>query len=235
MLFRTLAGALLAAVAAGADFGFSVILRAGLSGTGEWELGIGSDLSAPAATANVVPYWNNTGARDFQIGYTASSNTAFVRVGNDIASYHPANGGALATGGTWTLPAASFYVSAASRLAATSVSVSGMQLTTGMAVLQGLSATTLTASQPGFFLTSGFQSMATPVVMSAGGTSDWVLTGQITFNGLSPVTFGGANRSQLQFHLSADASDVPEPGTFVMLGAGLILIGCYRAGKGVKR
>jgi hypothetical protein len=228
-MVRVLIGILTtAALVQGADFGFSVILRAGLNGTGDWELGIGSNLSSPAATANVVPYWNNTGARDFQIGYVAGTNTAFVRVGNDMASFHPAGGGTLAAGGAWTLPASSFYVSATPVSAPTSVGVGNLQLATGMTVLQGFSTTTLAT-------TSGVRTLSSPVVMAGGSSSDWVLTGQITFTGLRAQTPGGASRSQLQFNLTANASDVPEPYSFLLCGVGLLLLGCYRAGKGVRR
>ncbi len=209
-----------AALAGGADFGFQVIIRAGLS-AGDWEIGIGNNLNSPAATSDVVPYWNNNAPRDFEIGYEASTNRAYVRVGNDIASYYPAGGGALAAVGTWTLPAASFYVSASSRPSPTGVTVSGLTLTTGMDVLQGFSTTTLTAAQPGGG--SSLQSLALPVVLGATGSSSWVLTGQITFSGLP-----AASRSQLQFHLTAEASDVPEPATYAMIGGGLLALVALR-------
>jgi hypothetical protein len=225
VLLRFFAGTLLAAVAAGADFGFAAILQAGAQGAASWELGIGSSASALAATVDVSPYWSNGagGPRNFSIGYTAATNTAYVTVSNRTATYHPSLGGALAAGGTWSLPATSFFVSAATAPANTSVTVSNLQLSTGMTVLQGLSTTTMTASPP------GLQSLTTPVVMMAGGTSDWVLTGQILFTGL-----GSASGSQLLFQLAANAS-VPEPSTFLMIGAGLLVFGRYLAGKGVKR
>lgn len=217
-----------AALAPGADFGFSVIIRAGQNGAQDWELGIGSDPSTPSVTAQLTPPWHEGSARTFTVGYTAATNTAYVQVGNDLASFQPAGGGVLAAGGTWTLPAATFSVAASSVPSATSVSVANLQLTTGMAVLQGLSNTTLTAAQPGN--STAFQSLTTPVVLAAQGSSDWVLTGQIAFTGLAAAT-----GSQLRFQLTANASDVPEPATYAMIGGGLLLLAAYRRGKGVRR
>ncbi len=219
MLFRVFCVALLAAMtAAGADFGFQVIIRAGQNGAGDWEIGIGNNLNSPAATANVVPYWNNNAPRDFEVGYVASTNRAYVRVGNDMVSYYPVGGGALAPGGTWTLPASGFYVSTAGGLYS-AVSVSNLSLSTGMSVLQGFSTTSLEASQ--FFFGSASENLPLPVVLGATASSSWVLTGQIAFAGWPAMPTG----SQALFHLTAQASsEVPEPETFAMIGGGLLAL-----------
>jgi hypothetical protein len=74
--------------------------------------------------------------------------------------------------------------------------------------------------------------LASPVqfmAQSSGG--NWLLSGTISFVGLSQYTPGGANRSALQFDLEAGASDVPETSTAMSFGCGLGLIGIYALRK----
>jgi len=219
-----------------ADFGFSVIIQAGRQ-NGSWEIGIGLR-GNPTNTAQVNPYYGNNTPQQFEIGYTQSTNTAFVRLYQNAttyneATYNPVGGAPLAPGGSWTLPANSFFVSAASRNPPTSVTVAGMALSPGLSVLQGLSST-LTAAQPGRPPSnpSVVTNLASPVqFMAQGNGGNWLLSGTISFVGLSAYQGGGADRSDLRFGFDAGASDVPETSTAMSFGCGLGLIGIYALRK----
>jgi hypothetical protein len=224
--------------ASAADFGFSIIIQAGQSngnGTNSWELGIGPRGGSPSVTVDINPYYGNSTPQNFQIGYTQTTNTAYVRLqqSNGVyaqASYNPVGGAPLAPGGTWTLPASSFFVSATSlnNNRPDGITVSGLGLTpSGLNILQGLSTTSLAASWPANAPnnTTTVTAMASPVRFQAQGNSgDWLLGGTISFVGLS----NGATRQDLTFGFQADAADVPEPSTAISLGLGLALVALAR-------
>jgi hypothetical protein len=222
-----------------ADFGFSVIIRAGRQ-NGTWEIGIGQRGSAPSSTVSLNPYYLNNTPQRFEIGYTQSTNTAFVRLYRSNgtyqqASYNPVGGVPLGPGGTWTLPADSFFVLAASRPAATSVTVTGMALSPGLAILQGVSnTTTLTAAQPGRPPSNPdvVTNLPSPIqFMAQGSGGNWLLSGTISFVGLAAYRPSGAGPDDLQFGVDAGAADVPETSTSLSLGCGLGLIGIYALRK----
>ena len=200
-----------------ADFSFATVIRAGQPNANGWELSAGSN------TTNVTPYWSNNAPYRFEIGYTQSGNTAFVRLynGNVVtqATYQPVGGTATVPSHIWTLPAGSFSVVAGRNPRNTSITVSGLTLTAG-SVIQPLATTSLTASQSG----NGGPvtlSMPSPVVFTANANGDWMLGGTIVLAGFGN---GGASRDDLRFDLTAQASDVPEPSTVTMASLGLLLI-----------
>jgi hypothetical protein len=226
--------------ASAADFGFSVIIQAGLSGGGgpnSWELGIGPSGGSPAVTVNLNPYYGNNTQQRFEIEYTQATNTAFVRIQqtNGVyaeASYNPVGGAPLAPGGTWTLPSSSFFVSSvAVNKQAVGTTVSGLALTPGLNILQGLSTTSLTAAPPANAPNGSttVAAMSSPVSFQAQATGgNWLLGGTISFAGLSQYYNPGANRQDLRFGFQADAADVPEPSTALSLSLGLAFIGLYK-------
>ena len=209
--------------AAAADFGFNVLIRAGLNTTGEWEVGMGLNSSGvPTGTpGQMSPYYADGAPQRFEIGYDAGTSQAYTRIysGSALAVsvlYTVPGAFALSPSGTWTLPASSFYTSAAVRPAATSVSVSSMALTTAAGVLNPL---TITASNNG--TTGQLTTLPASVVFQAQSGGSWMLSGQLTMSGLSAYTANGAQRSQLQFGLTATASETPEPASVVLLGSAL--------------
>ena len=224
-----------------ADFGFSVIIRAGSNSLADWEIGIGPRGGGIADTSFIWPYYANNGSNHFQIGYTQATNTAYVRLQTNFlffplqwsATYNPVGGGPLNANGSWTLPASSFLVAAAPNASVnTGVSVRNLALSGGLNVLQGLSSTSLSAAQTGAGATG---TMASPVVFRASNSGgDWMLSGDISFAGLSAYFANGAQGSQLQFDLNASASDVPEGSSGLMMGTGmaLIAVAAFRKRKG---
>jgi hypothetical protein len=229
---------LLSGAASAADFGFSVIIQAGQangSGANSWELGIGPRGGSSAVTVDITPYYGNSTPQNFVIGYTQATNTAFVRLQqtNGVyaqASYNPVGGAPLTPGGTWALPASSFFVSATSvNNRADGITVSGLSLTSpGLNILQGLTTTSLSASWPATAPNNStmVSAMSSPVRFQAqGNNGDWLLGGTISFAGLGSP---GARRQDLSFSLQADAADVPEPSTALSLSLGLAFIGLYK-------
>jgi len=217
---RILLGILaLAAAAPAADFSFNVLIRAGVSGAGDWEVGMGLNSSGVPAVSGQVGYYNNATPQRFEIGYNAATQQAFTRIYSDAAgsslrlnlTYNVPSGTALSPTATWTLPASQFYVSASGRPLPTSVNVSSLAL----GVLNPLS---LTASNPGGVTTSQLSTQGSNIVFQG---ASWMLSGQLTMSGLAAYAgSGGANRSQLQFGLNAQVTETPEPGTFALLLAG---------------
>ncbi len=221
----------LSGVATAASFGFNVLVRAGLNTTGDWEVGMGLNSSGvPTVQAQMSPYFLDGSPQRFEIGYTAGTGTAYTRIFSGAApsstmtvnlSYSVPGATILAPSDYWTLPASSFYTSASVRPVPTSVSVQGMVIT-GNQVLNPLS---LTASSNGITATN--QNQSAPILFQAQANGDWQLSGNLTMTGLSAYTSSGAQRSQLQFGLTAQADPTPEPGTFALMGGtlGLILVG----------
>lgn len=221
-----------AGTASAADFGFSVIIQAGGSST--WELGIGPRGGAPAVTVSLNPYYQGGSPQQFQVGYTQSTNSAFVRFYNNgasyqQASYQPVGGHSLQPGGTWTLPAANFSAAANYTLLPTSVTVDSLGLSGGLTVLQPFTVTTLVASQSGWFSSPDPPvTLSSPVVFRAQGAGgNWLLSGTISFSNLGGFLGLGANGNDLVFQMDAQASDVPEPSTAVFMACGLLLIGIH--------
>lgn len=213
-----------AQAASGADFNFNVLIRAGLAGNGDWEVGMGlNSAGVPTVSGQLAPYYLNGQPQRFEIGYTQSSGQAYTRIYSDAAGsalllnviYTVPNAAPLAPGGGWTLPAASFYTRASANASATtSVSVTNMALSTGLSVLNPPSITSLNTGA------GQSSNQASPVLFQT-QNGDWVLSGALTMTGLQAYVANGATRSQLQFGLTAQASDTPEPAAILLMASGL--------------
>lgn len=218
------------------SYSYYYTMRAGRFAGADWELGAGDDPAAADSTRsfnyNGSPgnnHWGNASTfHQFQIGWFAPTNTAFVRVldfqGVATTATFSAPSTTVAPGAIWTIPANSFFVSAAGQSSGTptSITLSNFSLSSGVNILSGSLPTTIAATQSGNV--GGFSSLGAPLVIdpaSAGGS--WTLSGTIRFTGLQSQG-GVANGSQLQFIMNAVASDVPEAGTLSMIGLGLVSV-----------
>jgi hypothetical protein len=221
-----------------ADFGFSVVLRAGaFLPLSTWEMGIGGS-GAPSSTASFLPHYLNNLAYSFTIRYTEATNTARATFRNILGithtvTYQPPGGTLTAPRIQWVFPASSFYVRAQQDPTASSITVSALNLSGALTVLQPLSATSLSASQNGG---SGQTSaLSGPVVFQTNaGSGDWQLTGLVTLTGTSWFG-GGVAPNALTFGFSSEATGiqaVPEPPAWISLLAGLAAIA---AGRGWRR
>ena len=243
LFHRLLLSLLLASqLARGADFSFFTTLRSGFWFEFDKEIGIGNTSAADTLRADFnhdgsTSFWANNVATNFQIGYVAATNTGFVSLfdsfGTPVTLSFTNPGTALnAATSTWTLPAASFFVEAASLGAASSVSVENLSFSSGVSVLSGSLPASLTASQNGSTVNT---TAGAPIVFdpaSAGG--NWTLSGSIRFSGL--LGYGGeASGDALRFGFGAfgtdvplgpsDTGDTPEPRTFVLMSLGLLAAG----------
>lgn len=208
----------LPASAQAAAFSFNVLIRAGLAGAGDWEVGMGLNAAGtPTVSGHMSPYYLNGLPQRFEIGYTASTGTAYTRIyaGTTVASGLRLNlnytvPGAAAFDGVWELP--SFYT--ASRVAGSSATVQNMSLV-GLNTISPLS---LTAS--------GTQTTNQALIAFApAANGDWQLSGELIFTGLRAYPPGTAARSQLQFALTAEANPTPEPTTLLSTGLALAALG----------
>lgn len=233
---RALLTAVLAAAALpAAQFQFGTMVRAGISGGGDWELAAGQSSGAlppNANTAYVTPHYTNGRNNDFEISYTKATNTATLTVvtrstgpGSAITkvNWNPVGGSLVSAGALWTIPAASLYLKAATVPAATSIQISNLQLSGAINILQPIQQTTMTASQnstPGGVLVT----QSKDIVFRTNGSGDWKLTGNFTMTGLAQnASSTGAKRSELQFGFTAFA-EAPEPATVLATGCGLGLL-----------
>jgi hypothetical protein len=238
------------------DFGFSTVIRYGTAAAGTWELGMGAEGGAPAAFGFMpTSHWVNGTSYTFRIGYTQSTNTAFLSVytlGNSLlgqTSYSPAGGtNPTSTGRLWTVPASSFYVRSESVFFNSSVSITNLNLTgAGVSILQPLSSTSLTANRPGWLWQPTVQSNLTaPLVFrTTNAQGDWLLSGQITFAGTNLGGLGGASNNQLAFAGGFHGTDepeppigTPEPTSVLLTASGFAAIAAYRhrawRGKGLR-
>lgn len=217
----------------GAEFSFFATLRAGRPAEADWEIGLGTDSTASQSTRNYqwesgTPTWRSgNDPQPFQIGYTASTQTAKVTVWDSANTPWTATltntGPALGANALWTLPGAGFFVSSAapSGAQARSITVSDMTLAPGVQILSGGLPTSLAASGP----PAASASMSAPLVINpASNGGNWFLAGNIRFTGLTGLG-GTAQGSQLQFFLNAIGSDTPETKTFLLVGISLVVLG----------
>ncbi len=193
-----------------ADFSCFSIIRAGVQGAGDWE--IGAAANGGTITNGAQFTWPDNLDQRFRIGYIRSTNTAYTSVWNfaNVAStlnYNPLGGGPLSSNGTWTIKAGAMYTTATALAVSTSVRVSALQLGNGLNILQPLTSTILSASQP---IPTAPSSNAAPIVFSAAANGgDGFIDGAIRFNNLASYATGGAQRSQLQFGLKLRRKGVP--------------------------
>ncbi|MBM3786624.1 MAG: PEP-CTERM sorting domain-containing protein [Acidobacteria bacterium] len=228
-----------ATVAQAADFSFYATMRAGRNGNGDWEQGLGGGVAASDVTTNFRwsngnPHWRGGDLpQTFRIGYNAAANLAYlsiwdaVNAASTITFNNP--GAALGPNSIWTLPAASFFVSAANRPAATSVNVEGLGFSPGVQVLSGSLPVSLGANRSAGSPAQQANLPAALVFQPGSSGGDWYISGTIRFSGLSP-SGNGARGSQLQFMMNASGTDNPEPAAVVLIGLGLgaILFKRYR-------
>jgi hypothetical protein len=217
-----------AGTASAADFGFNVLIRAGLAGNGDWEVGMGlSSSGVPSVSGQLNPYYLNGSPQRFEIGYTGSTGTAYTRIYADSTNatrileltYAVPNGSSNPNG-QWTLPAGSFYASAGGIAVPTSSTAANLELQTGTGAL---SLASLAAVNPGG--STGF--VAQPnIVFYSQSNGDWMLSGLLSFTGLRAYVPNGAGRSQLQLGLTATAntSAVPEPASMAVTGVALLVM-----------
>jgi hypothetical protein len=226
-----------------ADFGFGVVIRAGRSNGNIYELGIGPAGAAPSATLDLTNWFVVNQNRNFEIGYNGVSNTAFVRLYNasgtsyQEATFAPAAGVPASPLRTWTLPENLFFVqSAAANIGTMTVEQLSVQ-GPGLTILQPLSATALTTVAGGGGGTIVSTSLSAPVVFrtaSSGANASWMLTGRLRFDGNFS---NGASPDRLRFGITANSTDaaaVPEPETFLVVGAGLILLTFIKRRNGIQ-
>ena len=239
----TFAATLTISPLAATDFSFSSIMRAGARGNAaaDWELGTGASLgsitSGTQYSYSSIPGWSNNLDQQFRIGYVQATNTAYTTVWGSTgiaytSSYSPVGGSPLNSGGIWTINANALNLSANPAVVQpTSIQVSQLQFGNGLNVLQPLTSTALFASQP-----TGSSQVGTsaPVVFSATGNSgSWYLDGVIRFSGLTPYVANGATDADLQFSLTASASDTPEPAAVILFSTGLLaMAACKRRRNG---
>lgn len=230
----------------GQSFSFYSTLRAGLPAGGDWELGLGNTSSASSSTANVSftnggpgqNWWNPNASQAFRIGWNATTNSAYATVfgaGAVSQTVNFANAGApLSSNAIWTLPAASFFVSAATRPSPSSVEITGLTLSPNTVLASGSLPSLFRASQPIVNPGDNFQSLNAPLVINAASNGgNWFIQGNIRFNGLAGQG-GSSQRSQLQFNILATGSDVPEPLSTSLVGAGLFALLFWRRRQRVE-
>jgi hypothetical protein len=217
---------LFAGTAHGADFNFNVLIRAGLAGPGDWEVGMGlNSAGVPTVSGHLSPYYLNDTPQRFEIGYRQSTGQAFTRIYADNTAsvlllnlvYHVPNAAPLSPTGGWTLPAGSFYTRASlNAQTETSVTASNMSLATGLSVLNPPSITARNNT-----VTAQNTPQGSPFLFQT-ASGDWMLTGELTMTGLREYVVNGATRSQLQFGLTAVAGETPEPASLLLLASALV-------------
>jgi hypothetical protein len=225
--------AVLALPSAGAQFEFNALVRLGENSLAPnaWETGLGPNNGTYSNTANANPYWTSGESRQFQLTYTGASNNLELRLfsnngaTSNLISVTPAT--AAVTNTTWRLPASSFFATAlAGGNVSTTVTVSSLQLaglSGALNIVQPLQQTTLQAAS-GVFLPTATVTQSQDVVFQGDASGSWRLQGFVTMNftGLG----GGGNSTRLQFGVDAIAeSATPEPSTWVLFSAGLLMIG----------
>lgn len=210
-----------------ADFTFGTMLRAGLA-NGDWEMTTGiapGDTTQPKADAFpsgfAQSYYSDGGWQYFEIGYNGTSgfirlyDTATLISSSRFITTSYASAAPPAANATWTL---NTYLSAASGNPAkpySEVTLNALALGTGLSVIAPLSGTSFNANATGNG-PAGRADIGPVIFQSNNAQGAWVLSGQVRFLGLLAYTPNGASRAQLQFGLTASASEVPEPGTWAL-------------------
>jgi len=220
---------------AAGDFSFYATLRAGLPAGADWEMDLGTNSAASQSTGSFQwgtgsSHWRpGNQPQNFQIGYLASSQSAYVTVWDSTntpwTTQLTNTGPALSANAMWTFPVSNFFVSSSAGSGAQprSVNVENLTLSSGVQVLSGSLPVSLGVTTAPAFNAP----MAAPLVINpAANGGNWFIDGTIRFSGLTSLG-GNAQGSQLQFFLQASGTDTPEGQTFLMAGLGLILAGFY--------
>jgi len=242
VIARVVVAASIAAACSAADFSLSATIQAGSSAAASWELGIGPAGNSALSTVSLQPYYPNAQPRQFALGYTNATNTAYLRYthgsgATQQVTYSPGGPG-LGAGATWTIPIGSLSLTAQPIIWSSTATIANLALGGGVSVLQPFSSTTLSVTR-GILGAGDSDAIASPVVFRTGASGDWLLTGTISFGGLAPYApslFGiplGAQNSDLSMGagISGTSDPVPEPTTSGLLAIGLISIGVFARRK----
>lgn len=235
--------ALFVAPLSAAEFSFFSIIRAGLRGNGDWEVGTGPNGSVIPQSAQynysqTLPGWpDNTDVR-FRIGYEQATNRAYTTVfgwsgapntSTQVAytsSFNPVGAFVMGPDSKWVINANAMYTSVNSALPnPATVTVSNLSLQSGLNVLRPLSETTLTASNRPTVQPSNSGPVYFQAVSNGG---NWYIDGTIRFTGLSPYTPNGATRSNAHFGLTISGVQNPEPAAIISMATGLIALALWR-------
>ncbi len=242
LIFSLLMAGLSALPCSAQSFSFYSTMRAGLPANGDWEIGVGTTSSASTVTSQFAysppsgQHWNPSGTQNFQIGWSASTQTAYTAVQDLSGAWRTASlvysGPALPANSIWTLPGNGFYASATGLPSASSILLESLTLSPNVSILNGSLPTGFGASQPGGGPGASSSLGTNLVIDPASNGGSWFISGTIQFQGLTSQG-GEANRSRLQFHLNAisSASAVPEPASFAAIAGGLILLVLLRKSR----
>ncbi len=220
------------------SFSFYSTLQAGQNASASWEVGTGTTPAYSNATwtvadfyYNSVPsdnHWRSGGlTQEFQVGYNATTNTAFTRVkdfqGNWTEAARANPGPALTTDAIWTLPASSFNLSATGLPTPNLIIIEGLAISPNVTLVSGTLPASLGAfGSPG---NSSVSNLSAPLVINAAANGgSWYLGGTVRFSGLLG-SGGSAQGSQLSFNLQATGNQTPEATTMSLLGGGLAFLG----------
>ena len=230
-----------------ADFSFIASIRAGAANAGDYELLIGDNNTNPAqfrtATLPAAFYLANLTPEQFKVGYTQSTNTAYLTYfynngANSVtATYNPTGGAPIGAAGYWYLPASGFYdTAAANNLAAVqpAIKVESLAIAAGT-IVNPLQNTGLTAVAPLAGSNAVTQEAAT-VRFYANASGDWSMTGTVAWTGLRQYVTNGSWHSQTAVYITANATNTiplatPEPSSFAPVAAALALAGLRRKAR----
>ena len=245
-----LALVLLAGPGYAAQFQLGVLVQAGFAATGPgfWEFGAGNTSGAPVSTNDLTPYWQNGVDRRVEIEYRKATNNLQVRMYQDgtntspfsQVNFNPTGGASIVPTATWTLSAASFFVTATNgTFLPTSITLSGLALSPisgALNILQPIQQTTLTAAR-GFFGATTTVTQSQDIVFQGDSTGSWRLTGNLNLQGFFGFGPFGATGNDLAFGFGATAAGaiVPEVSTFALVGLGMIAMGLIRRRKRLNR
>ncbi len=215
------------AAAQGAQFQFGALVQAGVAGTGDWEIGIGTTATAPSSTASLGTHWADGVSRMVEMEYLKPTNTVNVRVYSrstgDGALRRPLPilqvEAAVGANAIWTLPASSFFVQAWCDQSAISITVSNITLTGisgALNVIQPIQQTTLAASH-GLFGGTDITAQSGDVVFSPPAVAVGGMAASVTMTGF--IVLPSGNQTALGINASA-VDAVPEPSTFALLLVG---------------
>lgn len=216
-------------------FTFFSTFRAGQPNGADWQLGIGTAPNATERTANYAwnsqtGTWRSDGVQNFEIGWLASSNTAYSTVWDQqglattVSRVNP--GSALSSLASWTLPASGFWAAISDTPAnSASIALANLTLSDNTRLISGSLPSSFAISRPAG-MGSMYNSLSEPIVINAASNGgNWFLRGTVQFTGLQGQQEGGLTGSRSQFFFQATGSDAPDLPTFAMLGCGLVLLG----------